>query len=119
MFSPETDPALIAFENTISNTNPMYAMRTIGLNICDQTVWDGWLENGKQALVENNVPRCLVAGEYDGVFNLTSTQQLKEQFDIPDQLHHVIAGVGHLPMLEKGEEVSMLLQNFLSSLGVP
>ena len=33
--------------------------------------------------------------------------------EIPDELYHVIKGVGHLPMLEKGDEVLAILHDFL------
>lgn len=113
MFSPTTDPALIQFENSISDTNRMYAMRTIGINCSDQVAWDRWLEDGRQVVVANKVPRYLVAGEHDGVFDLTSSKKLKELFEIPDDCYYIVRDVGHIPMLEKAEEVGGLLQDFL------
>ena len=38
---------------------------------------------------------------------------MKTLFEIPDDQYHVIEGVGHIPMLEKGEEVGQILIDFL------
>lgn len=38
---------------------------------------------------------------------------MKALFEIPDDQYHVIEGVGHIPMLEKGEEVGQILIDFL------
>ncbi len=113
IFAPNSDPALIAFENSISDTNRMYAMKTIGIDCSDQPKWTRWLEDGRQAVVGNKIPCALIVGEYDGIFSLESTERLKEMMEIPDKMYHVIKGVGHLPMLEKGEEVLAILQDFL------
>lgn len=63
--------------------------------------------------MENKIPCALIVGEHDGVFSLESSMRLKEMMEIPDKMYHVIEGVGHLPMLEKGEEVMAIVQDFL------
>ena len=91
----------------------MYAMRTIGIDCSDQATWDRWFGDGREAILRNKIPCGLIAGEDDGIFSLESTQKLKEMMEIPNKLYHVIKGVGHLPMLEKGDEVLAILQDFL------
>ena len=93
----------------------MYTMRTIGVDTSKQSSWDGWLEGGKEALVGHEIPRALIAGEEDGIFSVDSCKKLKRMFDIPDESFHIVKGSGHLPMLEKPEEVSQILRDFLCS----
>ena len=113
LFSSSTDPELIRSENSITDLNRMYTMRTIGLDCSNQATWDHWLQDGRQVLVGSDVPRVLISGDQDGVFNLDSSKLLKEHFEIADEHYHVVEGVGHIPMLERGEEVSQIVVNFL------
>ena len=115
LFAPNADPELIRFENCITDTNRMYTMRTIGVDTSSQASWDRWLDEGKEVLVGNNIPRVLIAGEEDGVFNPGNCKKLKEKFEIADECYHVLEGAGHLPMLETPEEVSRILIDFLCS----
>jgi len=64
-------------------------------------------------MAAGSIPCCLVAGEYDGVFSEESSRKLKEMLGVSDEMYHVIEGVGHLPMVERGEEVAAILRNFL------
>lgn len=91
----------------------MYAMRTIGLDCSNQTTWDHWLDDGKAVLVGHNIPRTLVSGDEDGVFSLESARKLKQRFEIADEHYHVSGETGHLPMLERGEEVAQIVADFL------
>ena len=88
----------------------MYAMHTIGIDCSDQATWDHWFGDSRVASLRNKIRCGLIA---DGIFSLTSTQKLKEMMEIPDELYHVIKGVGHLPVQEKGDEVLAILQDFL------
>ena len=88
-------------------------MKTIGLDCCNQATWDRWLQDGKETLVGSNVPCALISGEEDNVFNLERSKKLKDMFEVPDSNYHVIKGVGHLPMLERGDEVAEIVKNFL------
>lgn len=121
MFAPETDPDLIHFENSISDTNRMYTMRTIGRDCSDQDRWDGWLEEGRGALLTEPepgaIPRVLIMGSEDGCFSRDSAEALKQLFRIPDERFHLVEGAGHIPMLEGGgEEVYRILKDFLSEI---
>ena len=113
IFAPQSDPSIISFENSISNTNRMYAMRTIGSDCSSQSAWKAWLEGGRQALAAANIPCCLVTGEYDGIFSSESSLRFKEMLGVSDDMYHEIEGVGHLPMVEKGDEVAAILRDFL------
>lgn len=88
-------------------------MRTIGIDCSNQTTWTRWLGDGRQVLIGNNIPRALISGDQDGVFNLKSSEDLKKWFEIPDEAYHVIEGVGNVPMLERGEEVVQIMVDFL------
>lgn len=115
LFASTADLELIRFENSIADTNRMYMMRTVGLDNSSQAMWDRWLDEGKEALVGNNIPRVLVEGEEDGIFSLESCEKLKKRFEIADDCYHVLEGTGHLPMLDRAEEVSRILIDFLCS----
>ncbi len=113
LFASKTDPELIKFENQISDENRMYMMKTIGLDCSNQATWNHWLEDGKQVLVGHSIPRALISGDEDGVFPAQSAQTLKRRFEIPDAEFHMLEGVGHIPMLERGEEVAQIIMDFL------
>lgn len=61
----------------------------------------------------SDVPRVLISGDQDGVFDLDSSKTLKQHFEIANEHYHVVEGVGHIPMLERGKEVSQIVVNFL------
>jgi pimeloyl-ACP methyl ester carboxylesterase len=90
-------------------------MRTIGRDTSSQSSWDSWLEAGKEAVLQQNIPLAMVVGDEDGVFNTENSKKFKQMFEIPDESYHTLEGVGHLPMLEKAEEVSQILFDFLCS----
>ena len=117
MFAPETDPDLIRFENSISDTNRMYAMRTIGKDCSNQERWDGWLEEARGALMEQDIPCVLIMGSEDSCFSQDAARALKQLFQIPDERFHLVEGAGHIPMLEgSGKEVYRILKDFLSDI---
>ena len=115
IFSPQTDPELIRFENTISDGNRMYVMKVIGQDCSKQQLWEQWLTRGKQALLSANIPRALVCGDNDGLFSVDSCLEVKQLLEISDECFHVVKDVGHLAMLEKPEEVNQLIRDFFCS----
>ena len=58
---------------------------------------------------------CPQGDDEDGVFSLDSAKTLKQPFEISDKNFHVVEGVGHIPMLERGEEVGRIVEEFLCS----
>ena len=113
LFTPKTDPTLITFENTHSNNNRMYVMKVIGNDCSSQESWSEWLEKGKQALKAAKIPRMLISGDSDGIFSVESVTQVKDLFEVPDNSFHIVKEAGHLPMLEKPEEVVQVVRTFL------
>lgn len=107
------DPELVRFENSIADTNRMYTMKTIGLDVSSQASWDRWLEDGRQVLAGKDIPCLLISGDEDGLFSVESAKKLRLRFEMPKEAHLVLEGVGHIPMLERGEEVGQLLIDFL------
>ena len=51
MFTPNSDPTLIAFENSINSRNPMYMVKVQTKECSNQAQWDGWLAEGKDGLL--------------------------------------------------------------------
>ena len=93
----------------------MYTMKKVGKEVSSQTNWDRWLEEGAQVLTSKNIPRLLISGNQDGVFSMQSAFVVKRRFEIAKDSHHVLDGVGHIPMLEAPEEVGRILVQFLKS----
>lgn len=115
LFTPNTDPALIHFENTHSNNNRMYVMKVVGNDCSSQEAWDEWLEKGKQALRVANIPRMMMCGEQDGTFSVSDVTKAKVLLEVSDECFHIVKDAGHLPMLEKPEEVVQVIRTFLCS----
>lgn len=90
-------------------------MKTIGQELSSQTQWDSWLEDGQQVLARKKLPSLLISGDEDGIFSTESAEKLRQTFDIPKEAHHMLEGVGHIPMLEAGEKVSQLMLEFLGT----
>ena len=91
----------------------MYAMKVLGRDCSSQETWDDWLEKGKQALKAAKIPRMLITGDSDGTFSVDDVTQVKNILEVPDECFHVVQDAGHLPMLEKPEEVSQTIRTFL------
>ena len=115
LFTPTTDPALIEFENSISNNNRMYVMKVLAADSSNQAVWEHWLAEGKDALSSGGIPRAIVCGDGDGVFLVSSCQNVKSLLDVPEEDFHVVKDTGHLAMLEKPVEVNSIVKEFLAA----
>lgn len=87
-------------------------MKTIGQDVSSQALWDRWLEDGRQVITGGGVPSLLISGDEDGVFSVASAEKLRRSFEMPKEAHHVLEGVGHIPMLEQGEKVGQLILDF-------
>ena len=111
IFTPTTDPALIEFENSISDNNRMYVMKVVGRDCSDQDRWTGWLEDGRKALV--GLPAILLVGDSDGLFTVESSREALQFLGIADHQFFVIKQSGHLSMLDQHEEVTRLMREFL------
>lgn len=116
LFTPETKPELISFENSISNNNRMYMMKVLASDCSDPARWATWLEEGKTAITKGEVPTLVICGEGDGVFSVDACQTLSQYLLVPEERFHIIKGVGHLSMLEKPEIVTPLLKQFVQQL---
>ena len=108
-----TEPALIAFENSISDNNQMWMMKVLAADCSDQAVWDRWLAEGKDALSSGGIPRAIVCGDGDGIFPVSSCQNAKSFLDVREEDFHVVMDAGHLAMLEKPVEVNRIVKEFL------
>lgn len=115
IFTPHTDPALVASENSISNGNRMYVMKVLGADCASQERWDGWLEGGREAIAAGGLATALVCGEWDGVFSVESSHRVKEMFSVGDDAFHVVKEAGHLFMLEKPSALNEIIKTFLTS----
>ena len=91
----------------------MYTMKVLGRDCSSQETWDDWLEKGKQALKAAKIPRMLITGDSDGTFSVDDVTQVKNILEVPDECFHVVQDAGHIPMLEKPEEVSQTIRTFL------
>lgn len=93
----------------------MYVMKVLGNDCSSQESWSEWLENGKQALNVAKIPRMLISGDADGVFSVDNVTKAKDLLEVPDDCFHIVKEAGHLPMLEKPEEVAQVMRTFLCS----
>ena len=91
----------------------MYVMKVVGNDCSSQESWSEWLEKGKQALKVAKIPRMLISGDCDGVFSVESVTKVKDLLEVPDDSFHIVKEAGHLPMLEKPEEVVQVIRTFL------
>ena len=113
IFTPMSDPSVIAFENGISIGNRMYMMKVILQDCSDQDLWDTWLSDASEILVSANTPRVLICGDDDGIFPLERCNGVKRALQISDECFHVVREAGHLPMIEKPNEVLQILKDML------
>ena len=113
LFTPTSDPALVAFENSISDGNRLYMMSVLFRDCTNQELWDSYLSAVAPVLVSQNIPRTLIRGEGDGVFTEDKVLGLKGRFEVSDDHYHVIKGAGHLPMLEKPAEVLDIVKSLV------
>ena len=90
-------------------------MKVIGNDCSSQEMWAEWLEKGKQALRAAKIPRMMISGDSDGTFSLDDVTQAKNLLEVPDECFHIVKEAGHLPMLEKPEEVAQTIRTFLCS----
>lgn len=111
IFTAHTDPALIEFENSISNNNCMFMMKVIGQDCSDEARYNIWLEEGKEGL--EGVPAMLLVGDDDGLFPVEDCREAVEFLGIPETQFHVVCNSGHLPMLDQPEEVSRHIKTFV------
>ena len=111
VFTPNSDPTLVAFENDINSRNPMFMMKVQGKDCSDQARWNGWLAEGKDGL-SGEVPVTMICGSGDGVFSVESCRQLATLLEIEDDHFHVVEGVGHMSMLEKPDQVNGIIADF-------
>ena len=111
LFTPTSDPALVAFENSISDGNKMYVMKVVFRDCTNQELWDSYLSAAAPVLISRNIPRTLIRGEGDGLFPEDKVLGLKGMFEVSDDHYHVIKAAGHLPMLEKPAEVLDIVKN--------
>ena len=88
-------------------------MKVVGNDCSSQESWSEWLKKGKQALKATRIPRMLISGELDGVFSVENVTKAKNFLDVPDDCFHIVKEAGHLPMLEKPEEVVQVIRTFL------
>lgn len=93
----------------------MYMMKVIGNDCSSQEMWAEWLEKGKQALRAAKIPRMMITGDSDGTFSLDDVTQAKNLLEVPDECFYIVKEAGHLPMLEKPEEVAQTIRTFLCS----
>lgn len=93
----------------------MYAMKVIGNDCSSQEAWSEWLEKGRQALTAAKIPRMMITGDSDGTFSVESVSKVKSILEMPEDCFHVVKDAGHLPMLEKPEEVAQVIRTFLSN----
>ena len=113
IFAPATDPALVQFENSITNSNHMYMMKTIGYDCSDLPLWDRWLSNGKEGL-QGDIPVRLVCADEDGVFSVEDSKALATFLGVPEEHFYTIRGCGHNIMLEKPKELFEIVITLLS-----
>ena len=111
MFTPNSDPTLIAFENSINSRNPMYMVKVQTKECSNQAQWDGWLAEGKDGLL-GEVPVAMICGSGDGVFSVERCRELATLLGIGDERFHVVEDVGHLSMLEKPDQVNKIITDF-------
>ena len=109
----KTDPALIHYENTHSNNNRMNVMTVLGSDCSSQENWREWLEKGKRALNAAKIPRMMISGDSDGTFSVEDVTKAKYLLEVPDECFLIVKDAGHLPMLEKPEEVAQAVKTFL------
>ena len=115
IFTAETDPNLIAFENSISDNNRMYAMKVLGKDCSDSVRWNTWLQEAKEVVVSKKLPVIIVAGERDGIYPPDTCQALAKSFELSDECFHIVPGVGHLVMLEKPDIFTEIVKEFITS----
>ena len=116
IFTPTTDPALIEFENSISNNNRMYVMKVLAADCSNQEIWDKWLADGRQSLSASSFATTLICGDSDGTFPLENCEKLRSLLDIPEDCFHIIKDAGHLAMIEKPVEVNKIVWKLLAEL---
>ena len=93
----------------------MYVMKVLGADCSNQAVWDRWLAEGKDALSSGGIPRAIICGDGDGVFSVSSCQNVKSLLDVPEEDFHIVKDAGHLAMLEKPVEVNRIVKEFLAA----
>ena len=116
IFTPTTDPALIEFENSISNNNRMYVMKVLAADCSNQEIWGKWLEDARQSLSASGFTTTLICGDSDGTFPLKNCEKLRSLLDIPEDCFHIIKDAGHLAMIEKPVEVNQIIWKLLAEL---
>ena len=90
-------------------------MKVIGNDCSSRETWDKWLDDGKQALKAAKIPRMMICGDSDGTFPVENVMRAKNLLEVPDECFHIVKEAGHLPMLEKPEEVAQTIRTFLCS----
>ena len=67
------------------------------------------------ALTAAKIPRMMITGDSDGTFSVESVRNVTSILEIPEDCFHIVKDAGHLPMLEKPDEVAEIFRTFLSN----
>ena len=88
-------------------------MKVILQDCSSQDTWDTWISDATEVLVSTNTPRVIICGDEDGLFPLERCNGAKSALQISDECFHVVKDTGHLPMVEKPDEVLQVLKDML------
>ena len=94
----------------------MYVMKVLGADCSDPAQWGAWLQEAKEVVVREKVPLAVVAGEGDGVFPPEVVRDLANFLELPEESFRVVSDVGHLVMLEKPDDFTGIIKDFMRKL---
>jgi pyruvate dehydrogenase E2 component (dihydrolipoamide acetyltransferase) len=91
--------------------------RIDGVTLALETIARAWFAGGRQAvdiraeLAALSMPVQLIAGREDRIIPVTHAEALAERLPV-----QVLGGAGHLPHMEKANEVTRMIERFVSAL---
>ena len=104
---PEADPALVDYEQALTQNNPLYVFKAL----VGHAQWPD-----AAALAGLNLPVSVLAGDRDGLTPASGGEALARQ--LPTAQFQVLARCGHQLMLERPDEVLAAFNRLLAQLQV-